>query len=129
MTEGTGRRVLVVDDNRDSTETLSLLLGVKGHTTHVATDGEEAIAAADEFRPDIVLLDLSLPKLDGYEVARELRQRPYGANLLLVAVTGWSGQDVRDKAAQAGFDYHLLKPFDWEHLEKILETIPKSAAP
>lgn len=128
MSEVTGRRVLVVDDNRDSTETLSMLLGVKGHTTRVAADGEEAIKAAEEFRPEIVLLDLSLPKLDGYEVARELRQRPYGASMLLVAVTGWSGNDVRAKAAEAGFDFHLLKPFDWEHLDKILEMLPKTGA-
>jgi CheY-like chemotaxis protein len=128
MTERTGRRVLVVDDNYDSTETLSLLLQVKGHEAHIASDGEEALTVADRVQPDLVLLDLSLPKMDGYEVARLLRQRPYSAAMLLVAVTGWSGQDVKARAAEAGFDYHLLKPVDWEQLERILELANKPAA-
>lgn len=119
------RRVLVVDDNVDSVETLSMLLRVKGHDARVAANGEEAIAIADDYRPDIVVLDLSLPGMDGYEVAERLRQRPYGRGLILVALTGWSGQGVQHKAAEAGFDFHMLKPVDWGQLEQVLEARPQ----
>lgn len=118
------RRVLVVDDNRDSVETLSMLLRLKGHDTRAAQDGEEAIAAADDYQPHVVVLDLSLPGMDGYEIARRLRARPYGAKLVLVALTGWTGHDVREKAAAAGFDFHLLKPVDWPNLEQVLNAAP-----
>jgi CheY-like chemotaxis protein len=120
-------RVLLVDDNPDSSEPLSLLLQAKGHQTRVAIDGTEAIALADDFRPDCVLLDLGLPRMDGYEVARHLRQRPYGREMILVALTGWAGQDVRNKAAEAGFDYHLVKPVDWDELDKIVQSLSRSA--
>lgn len=119
MTE-TRQRVLLVDDNMDSTEPLSLLLQARGHETRVAIDGSEAMTVADEFNPHCVVLDLGLPGIDGYEVARRLRQRPYGAALTLVALTGWAGKEVRAKAAEAGFDYHLVKPVNWEELEHIV---------
>jgi CheY-like chemotaxis protein len=119
MTE-TRQRVLLVDDNADSTEPLSLLLQAKGHDTRVAVEGIEAISVADDFRPHCVVLDLGLPGMDGYEVARQLRARPYGAELVLVALTGWAGKDIRVKAAEAGFDYHLVKPVNWEELEHIV---------
>jgi CheY-like chemotaxis protein len=118
------RRVLLVDDNRDSVETLSMLLRIKGHDARIAESGEEAIAAADEYQPNVVLLDLSLPGMDGFEVAQELRKRPYGANVVLVALTGWSGREVQAKAAEAGFDFHLLKPVEWPELEQVLEAAP-----
>jgi CheY-like chemotaxis protein len=118
----TSHRVLLVDDSPDSSEPLSLLLQTRGHETRVSTDGEDAIAVADDFRPDCVVLDLGLPRMDGYEVARRLRKRPYGADLVLVALTGWAGKDVRSKAAEAGFDYHLVKPVNWEELERIVES-------
>ena len=124
-----GHRVLLVDDSPDSSEPLSLLLQAKGHETRVAIDGATAISVADEFRPDCVLLDLGLPQMDGYEVARRLRQRPYGAEMLLVALTGWAGKDVRSKAAEAGFDYHLVKPVDWDELEKIVQSVTRSTTP
>jgi CheY-like chemotaxis protein len=116
----TGQRVLLVDDNTDSSEPLSLLLQAKGHETRISVEGEEAIAMADEFLPDCVLLDLGLPGIDGYEVARRLRGRPYGAKLTLVALTGWAGKEIRVKAAEAGFDYHLVKPVNLEELERIV---------
>ncbi len=117
-----GHRVLLVDDNADSIEPLSLLLQAKGHETRIATGGAEAISLAGEFRPHCVLLDLGLPVMDGYEVARRLRQQPAGGNVVLVALTGWAGRDVRTKAAEAGFDYHLVKPVNWDELEKIIQT-------
>ena len=116
----TGQRVLLVDDNTDSSEPPSLLLQAKGHETRIAVEGEEAVVMADEFLPNCVVLDLGLPGIDGYEVARRLRERPYGATLTLVALTGWAGKEVRVKAAAAGFDYHLVKPVDLEELERIV---------
>jgi CheY-like chemotaxis protein len=124
MTTPSSRRVLVVDDNRESVETLSMLLQLKGHDARVAEDGDEAIAIADSYHPHVVVLDLSLPGRDGYEIARALRARPYGGGLILVALTGWSGNDVREKAAAAGFDFHLLKPVDWPNLEQVLNAAP-----
>jgi CheY-like chemotaxis protein len=115
-----GQRVLLVDDNADSSEPLSLLLQAKGHDTRIAVEGEEALALADAFQPNCVVLDLGLPGIDGYEVARRLRERPYGESLILVALTGWAGKEVRTKAAEAGFDYHLVKPVNWEELEHIV---------
>ena len=114
-----GQRVLLVDDNMDSSEPLSLLLQSRGHQTRVAVEGEAAITVAAEFEPTCVLLDLGLPGIDGYEVARRLRQR-HGDGMTLVALTGWTGQEVRTKAAEAGFDYHLVKPVNWEELERIV---------
>jgi CheY-like chemotaxis protein len=124
MTTSASRRVLLVDDDRDSIETLSMLLRLKGHDARIAQTGEEAVVAADEYQPHVVLLDLSLPGMDGYEVAHALRQRPYGGGLVLVALTGWSGRDVQAKAAEAGFDFHLLKPVEWPDLEQVLEAAP-----
>ncbi len=124
MTTDARRRVLVVDDNRDSTETLSLLLTAKGHDARTSTSGSDAITIADEFLPQAVILDLSLPDMDGYEVARRLRAKSYGGGLVLVALTGWSGAAVREKAAQAGFDFHLLKPVEWSALEEALSAKP-----
>jgi CheY-like chemotaxis protein len=124
----TGQRVLLVDDNADSSEPLSLLLQAKGHETRIAGQGEEAVETADDFRPDCVVLDLGLPGIDGYEVARRLRERPYGATLTLVALTGWAGKDVRLKAAAAGFDYHLVKPVNFEELERIV-TAERAQSP
>lgn len=128
MSTPPSRRVLVVDDNRESVETLSMLLQLKGHDARIAEDGDEAIAIADSYLPHVVVLDLSLPGRDGYEIARELRARPYGTGLVLVALTGWSGNDVREKAAAAGFDFHLLKPVDWPNLEQVLSAAPATPA-
>ena len=121
-------RVLLVDDNPDSSEPLSLLLQTKGFEARVSIDGEEALGVADEFRPDCVLLDLGLPGMDGYEVARRLREQPYGRDVVLVALTGWQGRDIRTRAADAGFDYHLVKPVNWEELERIVESVSRSSA-
>jgi CheY-like chemotaxis protein len=121
-------RVLLVDDNADSSEPLSLLLQGKGFATEISTDGESALKAADACVPDCVLLDLGLPGIDGYEVARQLRARPYGKDMVLVALTGWAGREVRTRAADAGFDYHLVKPVNWEELERIVESVARTSA-
>jgi CheY-like chemotaxis protein len=114
------RRVLVVDDNADSAEAMALLLRLKGHSVEIANDGEDALAAAERMQPDAILLDLGLPKLDGLEVCRRIRQLPWGAGVLMVAQTGWGQADDRARAIEAGFDAHLTKPIDLDHLQELL---------
>ena len=104
--------MLVVDDNRDAAEMLNGLLTSKGHQVAVAYSGEEALRTAATFQPHVGLLDLSMPGLDGYEVARRLRARPEFRDLLLVAITGWGQEEDRRRALAAGFDAHLTKPAD-----------------
>ena len=101
---GGSRRVLVVDDNRDAAASLAVMLELDQHCTHLAHSGPEAIKAVASFRPDVVLLDLGLPGLDGFEVARRIRARPGGARLLLVALTGWGSEEHRQKVLACGFE-------------------------
>jgi CheY-like chemotaxis protein len=116
------RRVLVVDDNVDSAASLSLLLRHTGHETHVAYDGSDALAAAEKLRPDVALLDIGMPDMNGYEVARRIRQEAWGVQMTLVAVTGWGQDDDKRRAQEAGFDYHLTKPLDYAVLRMILAS-------
>ena len=104
------QRILVADDNHDAAEALSLQLQFAGHDVRIAHDGVEALELAKTFDPDIVLLDLGMPKMDGYETARQLRLRSSGRRLSLIALTGWGQQQDRDRTADAGFDAHLVKP-------------------
>jgi DNA-binding response OmpR family regulator len=108
-------RVLVVDDNADAADSLATLLGVMGYEVRTAYDGPEAIEAADEFMPAVALLDIGLPKLSGYDIARHVRSRR-GDGVLLVAITGWGQEDDRRRAREAGFDHHFTKPADFEVL-------------
>ena len=117
-------RALIVDDNIDAAETLSVLLRLGGHETFLAHDGLEALKAAAEFKPDIVLLDLGLPGIDGYEVARSLRRMPELGTPVLVAVTGWGSPEDRRRSKEAGFYEHLTKPVDISVIELILTTLP-----
>ncbi len=117
-------RALIVDDNVDGAVTLSLLLQLGGHTTAIAHDGLEALKLASEFKPDIVFLDLGLPGMDGYEVARKLRRMPELGRPVLAAVTGWSGAEERLRTKQAGFDEHLTKPVDISIIELLLTALP-----
>lgn len=105
-------RVLIVDDNVDSADSLAMLLKFEGHTTATAYNGHAALRTANEFRPNIVFLDIGLPGLSGYEVARRLRQNPLLESMTLIALTGWGTEDDRRQARSAGFDYHLTKPID-----------------
>jgi CheY-like chemotaxis protein/two-component sensor histidine kinase len=121
-----GRRVLIVDDNTDGAESLSILLELEGHVTHMAHDGHEAIEAAERFRPDAVLLDVGLPGLNGYEVCRRIREQPWGKDLILVALTGWGQEADRRRSEEAGFDAHMVKPPDHDVLTKLLAALPMS---
>jgi PAS domain S-box-containing protein len=120
--EAAHRRVLVVDDNADSAVSLSMLLTTMGHDTRIARDGVQALEAAAEYRPQMIILDIGLPKMDGYQVARQLRRTPHGAGCLLVALTGWGQESDRQRARDAGFDFHLVKPADLEALGEILRA-------
>ena len=115
-----GRRILVVDDNVDVVETTTMLLSLSGHQVRSAKDGLQALHVASEFRPDVVLLDIGLPLMDGYEVARRLRQTPQTAGALLIALTGYGQQGDRQRGKDAGFDGHMLKPVDPHALAKMI---------
>jgi PAS domain S-box-containing protein len=117
------RRVLVVDDNKDVAETLSMLLRLLGHEIQTAYDGPTAINVARESRPHVVLLDVGLPEMNGYEVARRLRAEPELAGTLLVALTGWGQEEDRQRSREAGFDFHLTKPASLDDLEGVLASV------
>jgi PAS domain S-box-containing protein len=116
----TNLRILVVDDNRDGARSLSLMLRMMGNETSTANDGEEGVDLAERIRPDVVLLDIGLPKLNGYEACRRIRQQPWAANVLLIAVTGWGQDEDRRRSQEAGFDHHIVKPVDPRDLMKLL---------
>jgi CheY-like chemotaxis protein len=124
----TARRVLVVDDNRDSAKTLALLLKLTGNEAEMAHDGEEAVAKAASFSPDVVLLDIGLPKLNGYEACREIRKQPGGRDIVLVALTGWGQEEDRRKSREAGFDEHFVKPVDHAALTRLLRDLRPASA-
>jgi PAS domain S-box-containing protein len=128
QTQRRARRILVVDDNRDAADTLTMLLGSSGHEVRAAYGGAAALALATAFRPEIGLLDIGMPDVDGYAVARQLRAQPWADRLLLIALTGW-GQDADRRHAEAvGFDHHLTKPVDPERVEAIIQTAFRGSA-
>ena len=116
------RRILIVDDNRDSADSLAMLLEITGNKTYMAHDGIEAIEAIKEHRPELVLLDIGLPKLDGHEVCRHVRQEPWGKDIVMIALTGWGQEDDRRKSEEAGFNGHLVKPVDYDTLLELLKS-------
>jgi PAS domain S-box-containing protein len=116
----TSQRVLVIDDNRDAGEALALLIGTLGHQVRVLEDGTEALGVSAQWRPDVVLLDIGLPGMDGFEIARRLRNMPELKDMWLVACTGYGGDDHRRLMTEAGFDGHLIKPVNVAELERIL---------
>ena len=125
--EGTARphpssrhRILVVDDNKDSAVSLAMMLRIMGHVTFTAHDGLEAVAKATVERPDVVLCDIGLPRLNGYDVCRRLREQPWGKNMVLIALTGWGQDEDKCRSKEAGFNFHMVKPVDPAALEKLL---------
>jgi len=114
------RRVLIADDNRDAADSLGMLLGLAGHEVRVAHSGQTALSLAQVFRPDTALLDIGMPDLSGYEVARRLRRESWGVGIRLIALTGWGQTDDRRRALEAGFDYHLTKPIDPDALAALI---------
>jgi len=122
-TEKTIRRILVVDDNRDAADGMAMLLDISGHITKTAYDGLEAIAAAESFKPELVLLDIGLPHMDGYAVAKHLRQQASSRDIVLSALTGYGDDDDRRRSREAGFNYHFVKPMEFAILNELLEQM------
>ena len=120
------RRVLIVDDNRDSADSLAMLLEITGNQIYLAHDGLEAVEAIEKHRPEVVLLDIGLPRLDGYEVCRRVREQPWGKNIFIIALTGWGQEDDRRKSEEAGFNGHLVKPVDYDQLLQLLGSLGES---
>jgi PAS domain S-box-containing protein len=116
-------RILIVDDNKDNADCLSIMLKIMGHHTRTAHDGLAAIEAAAEFRPEVVLLDIGMPKLNGYGVCAHIREQPWGKNMVLIAQTGWGQDDDRRRTQAAGFEHHLIKPVKHDALMKLLAEL------
>ena len=116
------RRILVADDNQDAAKTLAMLLKIMGNEVHTANDGLQAVEMADVFQPQVILLDIGMPKLNGYEACRRIRERPWGKKVILIALTGWGQDDDRRRSLEAGFDHHLVKPVDPATLRKLLSA-------
>jgi PAS domain S-box-containing protein len=119
----TERRILIADDNRDSADSLAMLLEIMGHRVGTAYDGEQALEAAEATRPQVVLLDIGMPKLDGYDVCRRIRLQPWGKGVALIAVTGWGQEADRRRTQEAGFDRHMVKPVDPHALLRLLASL------
>jgi PAS domain S-box-containing protein len=115
-----GLRIVVADDNKDTADSLAMLLRLAEHQVHTAHDGQEAVEAVAWFKPDVAFLDLGMPKLNGMQAARQIREQPWGRRMVLVAITGWGQEDDKRRAREAGFDHHLTKPVDPATVEKLL---------
>ena len=122
-------RVLVVDDNVDAAKALGMLLGYFQCDVEVAFDGLAALAAAEHVEPQVGILDLGLPGIDGFELARRIRRHPWGKRTMLIALSGWGQEEDRVRSREAGFDLHLVKPVDSQALLKILDTARTKAPP
>ena len=116
-------RILVVDDGRDAADSLALLLRLHGHETRTAHDGLNAVEVAEAFRPDVVLLDIGMPRLNGYEACRRIRAAPWGKNTVLIAQTGWGQEEDRRQTEAAGFDAHIVKPVDYTRLLRLISSL------
>jgi CheY-like chemotaxis protein len=123
---GPRRRVLVADDNPDSATTLSIMLEVLGNEVRVARDGEEAVRLAQGFRPDAILLDIGMPRMNGYDACEAIRRQPWAADALIVALTGWGQEEDKSRSRAAGFDRHLVKPVEPATIEKLIRELPAS---
>lgn len=120
----------MVDDNVDAAESVALMLRFSGYDVRVAYSGQSALSAVDEYQPNVVLLDIGLPEMDGYDIARRLRQRPQLKDVWLIALTGYGLDSDRQRSQEAGFDHHLVKPVDPQKLEDLLAMLiklPRSA--
>jgi len=121
-------RILVVDDNRDAALSTAMMLQLMGNTVRTAHDGEDAVSAAGEFRPHIVLMDIGMPRMDGYEACRRIRAQPWGHKMLVIAISGWGQEDDRRRSEQAGIDRHLVKPVNPVVLTKVLAELSADLA-
>ena len=120
-----GRRLLIVDDSHDSADSLAMLLRAAGHEVQTAYDGERAIETARAMRPQVILLDIGMPGIDGLETCRRIREQPWGRSIFLVALTGWGQDEDRRRSEEAGFDQHLVKPVDWIEVTDLLGSLER----
>jgi CheY-like chemotaxis protein len=118
------RRLLVVDDNVDAAQTLGAILEISGHEVRVAYSGSEGLRIASEWKPEVGVLDIGIPDMDGYELCRAIRQQSVDRQPMLIACTGWGQQEDVQRAHQAGFDHHLVKPVDPDAVLRLLEQAP-----
>jgi CheY-like chemotaxis protein len=116
-------KVLVADDNQDAAETLAVLLALDGHLVKTANDGAAALVIAQTFRPDVAVLDIGMPELNGFELAAAIRREPWARHTRLIALTGWGKDQDKQQAMEAGFDEHLTKPVNPEKLKALLSTL------
>jgi PAS domain S-box-containing protein len=119
-------RILIADDNRDGADSLARMLRILGHETHTVYDGQQAVEQAVSFHPDIILLDIGMPKMNGHDAARHIRQQSWGKDVLLIALTGWGREEDRRRTQEVGFDHHLVKPVDAKALLALLSELPVS---
>ncbi len=120
---GSNYRIVIADDSRDSADSLGMLLQLAGHEVHIAYDGETALEMAERYRPDVMLLDIGMPTLNGYQVSQQIRGKLWGQSLVLIAQTGWGQNRDRELSRAAGFDHHLVKPVDPSQLESLLRSL------
>jgi CheY-like chemotaxis protein len=116
-----GRKILVVDDNRDSANSLAAFLRLLGHTVEMAHDGDEAVTVAGQFRPEVILMDVGMPKLNGYRATQEIRKQPWGRDIAIIALTGWGQESDRERSREANCDGHLVKPVNLSVLSKVVD--------
>jgi two-component system CheB/CheR fusion protein len=115
-------RVLIVDDHHDGLATLAMLLELMGAEVHSAASGPEGLRKAEQVRPDVVLLDLAMPGMDGYEVCQKIREQPWGREMILVALSGYGQEDDKRRSRESGFDHHLVKPVGASALQDLLSA-------
>ncbi|HEY4338958.1 MAG TPA: response regulator [Steroidobacteraceae bacterium] len=123
---GGGTKILVVDDNRDAADMLTMVLELAGHEVRTAYDGTDALRLAEVFLPRVMLLDIGMPLMDGYQAARQIRDRTWGKSMVLVALTGWGQEQDRRRTREAGFDHHLVKPVDPQAISELIEEVKLS---
>jgi CheY-like chemotaxis protein len=117
------RRLLIVDDLRDSADSLAMLMRIMGHEVYTAYDGEEAMVRAAQIQPEVVVLDLGMPRPNGFDVCRHIREQPWGKEAMLIALTGWGREDDRRRTEEAGFNHHLVKPVDPRALVELFTSL------
>lgn len=125
---GSSRRILVVDDNYDGAESLAMMLRLLGNEILTAHDGIQAVEQAERFRPDVILMDVGMPRLNGLDATRQIRRQPWGRDMTIVALTGWGQENDREKSIEAGCDGHLVKPVNCSDLEELLSETPKASS-
>jgi CheY-like chemotaxis protein len=127
-TAGGGLKILVIDDNRDAADACAMLLELSGHHVQTAYTGLRGLELAESFHPHVLLLDIGLPDLNGYELAAQIRGAPWGRGIILIAVTGWGQEEDRRRAFEAGCDHHLTKPVSVEAVESLLQSLGPTAS-